>query len=81
MVLKYEVKYVLESINFIFNLHSYFCSNGVELTGAIHFNQAEKKSKNVFMYSQDIVDISASYATENKSVLPNRVDFIQKYFS
>lgn len=67
--------------NFKFNLHSYFSPNEVELATAIYLNKAEKKSKIVFMNFQDILNISDSFATENRSALPNGINFEQMHFS
>lgn len=41
----------------------------------------KKKVKNVFMNSQDILNISVSCVTENRSALPNGIDFEQMHFS
>lgn len=67
--------------NFKFNLHSYFSPNEVELATAIYLNKAEKKSKIVFMNSQDILNISDSFVTEKRSALPNGINFEQMHFS
>lgn len=67
--------------NFKFKLYSYLSPNEVELATSVYLNKAEKKSKIVIMNSQDILNISDSFATENRSALPNGINFEQMHFS
>lgn len=67
--------------NFKFKLYSYLSSNEVELATSVYLNKAEKKSKIVIMNSQDILNISDSFATENRSALSNGINFEQMHFS